>query len=74
MSVKQIIAELDVEIARLEQARNILSGATVKRGPGRPKLNPGTGIEKKRKMSAEGRARIVAAVKARWAKAKKAAK
>jgi hypothetical protein len=74
MGIKQIIAELDIEIARLEQARNVLAGATVKRGPGRPKLGTGAGIEKKRKMSPEGRARIVAAVKARWAKAKKASK
>jgi hypothetical protein len=71
MSIKQIIAELDIEIARLEQAKNVLAGATVKRGPGRPKLSTDTGIKKKRTMSAEGRARIVAAVKARWAKAKK---
>lgn len=74
MSIKQIIAELDIEIARLEQAKNILAGATVKRGPGRPKLSTDTGVKKKRKISAEGRARIVAAVKARWAKAKKASK
>ena len=74
MSIKQIIAELDIEIARLEQAKNVLAGATMKRGPGRPKLSTDTGIKKKRKMSAEGRARIVAAVKARWAKAKKASK
>jgi hypothetical protein len=74
MSIKQIIAELDIEIARLEQAKNILAGATVKRGPGRPKLSTDTGIKKKRKMSAEGRARIIAAVKARWAKTKKASK
>ena len=71
MSIKQIIAELDIEIARLEQAKNVLAGATVKRGSGRPKLSTDTGIKKKRTMSAEGRARIVAAVKARWAKAKK---
>jgi hypothetical protein len=46
----------------------------VKRGPGRPKLSTDTGIKKKRKMSAGGRARIVAAVKARWAKAEKTSK
>ena len=74
MSIKQIIAELDIEIARLEQAKNILAGATVKRGPGRPKLSTDTGTKKKRKLSAEGRARIIAAVKARWAKTKKASK
>jgi hypothetical protein len=40
---------------------------TTKRGPGRPK---GSG-KKKRTMSAEARARISAAQKARWAKVKK---
>ena len=40
---------------------------TAKRGPGRPK---GSG-KKKRTMSAEARARISAAQKARWAKVKK---
>jgi hypothetical protein len=39
-------------------------GRTTKRGPGRP---AGT-VRKKRTMSAEGRARIAAAQKARWAK------
>ena len=42
----------------------------VRRGPGRPK---GSG-KKKRTMSAEARAKISAAQKARWAKQKKATK
>jgi hypothetical protein len=77
MGIKKILAELDVEIARLKQAKGLLTGETVKRGPGRPKATPAptvTSTKKKRKMSPEGRARIVAAVKARWAKQKKAAK
>jgi hypothetical protein len=72
MEMKQILTELDAEIARLQQAKALLAGETVKRGPGRPKAAPAP--TKKRKMSPEGRARIVAAVKARWAKQKKAAK
>jgi len=72
MAIKQILAEFDAEIARLHQARAILNGAEVKRGPGRPKDVAPT-AKKKRNLSPEGRARIAAAVKARWAKQKKAA-
>jgi hypothetical protein len=76
METRHIIAELDAEIGRLEQAKALLSGATstvvAKRGPGRPKATP-VG-KKKRNLSPEGRARIAAAVKARWAKQKKASK
>jgi hypothetical protein len=39
-------------------------GRTARRGPGRPAAT----VRKKRKMSAEARARIAAAQKARWAK------
>ena len=74
MGTKQIIAELDTEIARLQQAKSLLSGTPEKRKLGRPKGSTTPIATKKRKMSPEGRARIVAAVKARWAKAKKAAK
>jgi hypothetical protein len=83
MGIKQIIAELDAEIARLQQAKTLLSGATTapiaKQSPGRPKSAPAsaaatTPAKKKRNLSPEGRARIAAAVKARWAKQKKAAK
>jgi hypothetical protein len=45
-------------------------GSGVKRGPGRP---PGSG-RKRRTMSAEARAKIAAAQKARWAKQKAAEK
>jgi hypothetical protein len=65
-----ILNLIDAEIARLQQARALIKGAAVKRKPGRP---VGTGKKKKRKLSPEGRARIAAAVKARWAKQKKAA-
>ena len=74
-----ILALIDAEIASLQQARALIAGAAatiVKRGPGRPPK--GTIVPakpaKKRNLSPEGRARIAAAVKARWAKQKKAAK
>ncbi|HWH60453.1 MAG TPA: hypothetical protein VN682_22695 [Terriglobales bacterium] len=77
MNLESILAGIDEEIARLSQARQLLTGTSTKRGPGRPKLN-GAPVaapkqRKRRRMSAEGRARIAAAQKARWAKAKKAA-
>ncbi len=70
MSFEKLVAEIDAEISRLTQAKQLLTGGAVtpaKRGPGRP---PATAVvkPKKRKMSAAGRARIAAAQKARWAK------
>jgi hypothetical protein len=74
MDTSQILAAIDEEIARLEQAKSLLTGTTTKRSPGRPPSSAATAPAKKRTMSAAGRARIAAAQKARWAKAKKAAK
>jgi hypothetical protein len=49
-------------------ARTTSAGASpARRGPGRPK---GTGKKKRRTMSAEARAKIAAAQRARWAKQK----
>ena len=76
MDTKRIIADIDTEISKLQQARAILNGAApAKKGPGRPKSSePKVAKLKKRMLSAKGRAAISAAMKARWAKAKKAAK
>ena len=78
MGTSEILAELDAEIARLQQAKALLAGEEVKRSPGRPKATdtpaPAPAKKKKRNLTPEGRARIAAAVKARWAKQKKAAK
>jgi hypothetical protein len=72
MSIAELLIQIDAEIAQLQQARAVLTGAQTKRRPGRP---VGSGKrKKKRTMSPEGRARIAAAQKARWAQAKKAAK
>ena len=68
MNTDQLIASIDAEISRLQQARALLNG------------NDSTGIvirKRKRKrgvMSAEGRARIAAAQRKRWAQRKKASK
>jgi hypothetical protein len=73
MNTSEIIAHIDSEIARLRQAKALLGGEQIKRKPGRPssKLVKKTPAAKKRTMSPEGRARIAAAQKARWAKVKK---
>jgi hypothetical protein len=56
-------ANLKEKIVALEKELNQLFGSTAK-----PVASPAP--KKKRKMSAAGRARIVAALKARWAKVK----
>jgi hypothetical protein len=74
MDTNRIIADIDTEISKLQQVRALLSGVATKKGPASPKSTPGVTKPKKRKMSAKGRAAISAAMKARWAKAKRAAK
>lgn len=77
MSIANILSDIDAEISRLEQAKQLLVGTTtVKRGPGRPPRNSvavSVAPQKRarRKLSAAGRARIAAAQKARWAKIRK---
>ncbi len=83
MEVSRILAEIDAQISKLQQARQLLSGVEgVKRsGPGRPKGSknsvssapPTSSSPKKRKLSPEGRKRIADAMKRRWAERKKAA-
>ena len=75
MDTNRIIADIDTEISKLQQARALLSNVATKKGAGRPKsVEPKVTKPKKRKMSAKGRAAISAAMKARWAKTKKATK
>ena len=86
MQVEEILAGIDQEIARLQQARALLAGDQPRRGRprgsksvktakvGRPakaaKAVKTTG-RKKRKLSAEGRKRIADAMRKRWAERKK---
>jgi hypothetical protein len=77
LNTASIIQEIGSEISRLEQARAILSGTADKRSPGRPKrtqsaIRTVAAKSTKRVMSAEGKARIAAAQKLRWAKLKRA--
>jgi hypothetical protein len=81
--VKDILSAIDAEIARLEQAKALLSASdsvVAKRKPGRPaKVVPVVApkVQKakmRRKMSAEGRERIRQAQIKRWATFKSASK
>ena len=71
VQVNQILVEIDNEIARLQEARNLLAGGSVrgaKRGKAAVKR-----ASSKRKMSTEGRRRIAEAMKRRWAERRKEA-
>ena len=80
MEVSRIIAEIDAQISKLQQARALLAGMTApaaRAGRGRPKGSknsasaaPAT-TPRKRKLSPEGRKRIADAMKKRWAERRK---
>ena len=61
MTVDTIVASIDSEIARLQQARALLSGDATKKAVKTP-------ARRKRKMSAAARKRIGDAQRKRWAK------
>lgn len=83
MALSGIIAEIDAEILKLQQARAVLSGTQAgQSGRGRPKgsknvkaaaiggITPAKKVGK-RKLSPEGRKRIADAMKKRWADRRK---
>jgi hypothetical protein len=74
VEVGRIIAEIDAQILKLQQARALLAG-TAAGGRGRPKGSknaaPAAAAPRKRKLSAEGRKRIAEAMKKRWAERRK---
>jgi hypothetical protein len=81
VEVSRIIAEIDGQIAKLQQARALLAeGSHAPRaGRGRPKGSKNAANAKetsatgtrKRKLSPEGRKRIADAMKKRWAERRK---
>lgn len=86
MAISDILASIDQDLARLQQARTLLVGGAVAapKKAGRPKKvvaalaeraakTPAAKPAKKRKLSPEGRKRIAEAVKRRWAAQKAAA-
>jgi hypothetical protein len=80
---KSILFAIDAEIARLMQAKALLSSAgtaAIKRRPGRPSKTAAIVVpvaqkaKNRKKMSAEGRERVRQAQIKRWAAVKLAAK
>jgi len=71
MSLKDVLSAIDSEIARIEQARALLTETGTKT-PG--KKSATKTVKPKRTMSAEGRARIAEGQRRRWAAQKKAPK
>lgn len=82
MALNEVIAHIDAEIAKLQQAKALLAGAetaAVKSGRGRPKgsknakaagATAAPAVKGKRKLSPEGRKAIADAMKRRWAERK----
>ena len=80
MQLSKILAEIDLEISRLEQARTLLAGengSAVKKTRKAQSVIVGAEApvkrKKKRNLSPEGRKRIAEAVRRRWELQKKAA-
>jgi hypothetical protein len=71
MGVSEIVAQIDREIAQLQQARSLLNG--VSNGKVRIARTGKRVTKKKRNLTPEGRKRIADAVKRRWAEQKKRA-
>ncbi len=70
LTTKEIFESIEAEIERLKEVKQLLGGeGTGTKGGRKPKAV--TKTVGKRTMSAEDRARIAAAQKARWAKKKK---
>jgi hypothetical protein len=81
LEVTRILAEIDAQIAKLQQARALLAGTSsapasvVKKSVGRPRKTVAAFVKKtsaKRALSPEARKRIADAQKRRWAERRKA--
>ena len=76
MQLSKILAEIDLEISRLEQARSLLAGESSSSARTKAKAaeaDPSSRRKKKRNLSPEGRKRIAEAVRRRWELQKKSA-
>ena len=79
MTIEEILSHIDAEISRLTEARDLVAGTArpkVARNPRKSGLvAPKPRAQRtKRVISPEGRARIAAAQKLRWAKQKRSRK
>lgn len=72
MGVSEILAQIDKEIAQLQQARALLNGVPATKAAKSVLTRKSIGI-RKRRLSPEGRKRIAEAAKRRWAEQRKAA-
>ena len=72
MGIESVVASIDAEISKLQNARALLAGGSVSSGKAKTKKRGRP--RKKRNLTPEGRARIAAAVKARWERQKSAKK
>ena len=73
MQVSRILAEIDSEIERLQQARNLLVGIDGSSNRRHTSSKPAKKAARKHRISAEGRRRISEALKRSWAARKKQA-
>jgi|SRR5579863_3765604 len=73
MNIEGILQDLRHERGRLDAAISALEGGTARRGrrPGSGQSGAGSKTRGRRAMSADARARIAAAQRARWAKQKR---
>jgi hypothetical protein len=73
--LSNVVAEIDAEIARLTQARSLLSRGAGMDGDGSGvpsvKRRQSSGTKQRTQMSPEGRARVAAAMRKRWADKRK---
>jgi hypothetical protein len=74
MSIAEIVKDLDAEIARLQQAKQLLSGLARSASFSGARPGRSASSKKKRVLSAEARQRIAEAQRKRWAAQKKVAK
>ena len=75
MSIDEIIKELDAEIVRLQEAKQLLSGLSGNgSSPGTRRQKAAAVGKKRRVLSAEARQRIAEAQRKRWAAKKRVAK
>jgi hypothetical protein len=75
MTVTNIVSSIDAQIARLVEARHLLTGTVTSTGnKAATKKSASKKTTRKRVMSAEAREKIAAAQRKRWAAQKKAKK
>lgn len=77
MNTEEILSHIDEEIRRLTEARDLIAGTIVGKVARSPRKSvvatpKPRALRSKRVISPEGRARIAAAQKLRWAKQKRA--